>query len=74
MGSFAGKVLILIGIILVIAGVILYYFPGRFNWIGNLPGDIKIVRGNFRLYIPVTSMLLISILLTLIVRIWRWLQ
>jgi len=69
-----GKVLILIGGLILLLGVLLYVFPGRFNWFGRLPGDIRIERENFRFYFPITTMILLSLLLTAIIRIWRWLQ
>ena len=69
-----GKVLILIGILFLIMGAIYYFFHDKLGWIGNLPGDIKIERDNFRFYFPITTMILFSVLVTLIVQIWRWLQ
>jgi Protein of unknown function (DUF2905) len=66
-----GKVLIIAGIILLAAGVILYFAGDRLSWLGHLPGDINIVRENVRIYIPVTTMILISVLLSLILYIIR---
>ncbi|MEO8793846.1 MAG: DUF2905 domain-containing protein [Daejeonella sp.] len=74
MNSFLGKILILTGVLIALLGVVIYFLPGKFSWIGNLPGDIKIERKNFRFYFPLTTMILFSLLLTLFVRIWRWLQ
>ena len=62
----AGKVLIIAGIIFIIAGVIVYFVGNKFGWIGNLPGDIRIEKENVKIYIPVTTMILISIVLSLI--------
>ncbi len=62
----AGRVLIIIGIILVIAGLILFFAGNRLGWIGHLPGDIRIEKENVRIYIPVTTMILISALVSLI--------
>jgi hypothetical protein len=59
-----GKTLIFIGIILIITGAILIYYPKLFSWFGSLPGDIRIERENSRLIIPIGSMILISIILT----------
>jgi uncharacterized membrane protein len=61
-----GKVLIIIGIILIIAGLILYFAGNKLGWIGHLPGDLRIEKGNVRLYIPVTTMILVSVVLSLI--------
>jgi hypothetical protein len=63
--------LITIGVILVIAGLILYFAGGRLTWLGRLPGDIRIERENFKLYFPLTTMIILSLLLTLILWIIR---
>jgi hypothetical protein len=72
MQSETGKWIILIGIITVCIGVIIYFFHDKLHWIGRLPGDIRIEKENFRLYIPITTMILASILFTLILRLVRW--
>ena len=61
MGSL-GKVLILVGVLLVILGVM--FSLGA--WLGQLPGDITVRRGNFTLYFPLATGLLISVILTLV--------
>ena len=61
------KVLIGAGVALVAAGLIMQYAPWLLSWFGRLPGDIDISRGNSRVYVPLTSMIVISIVLTLIV-------
>jgi H+/Cl- antiporter ClcA len=66
-----GKVLIGLGIILVIAGVIVYFAGNRLNWFGNLPGDIKIVKENVRVYFPITTMILLSIVISVIFYLLR---
>lgn len=71
MSQETGKYLIIGGIILVAAGVIIYFFHNQFKWFGNLPGDIKIKSENFRLYFPLASMIVISIAITIIVNIVR---
>lgn len=67
----AGKYIIIFGIILVIVGLILHFAGNSLNWLGRLPGDIRIEKENQRIYIPVTSMILISIILTIIVNLIR---
>ena len=59
-----GTLIIVIGAAVVLIGVVAYF--GGLAWFGNLPGDINIERGNTRIYIPLVSMLLISVLLSLI--------
>jgi hypothetical protein len=66
-----GKILIVAGIIMVIAGVILYFSGNRLNWLGHLPGDINIVKDNVRIFIPITTMILLSVILSLIFYIIR---
>jgi cytochrome b subunit of formate dehydrogenase len=61
-----GRILIVSGIILIIAGLIIYFAGNRFNWIGHLPGDINIVKDNVRIFIPITTMILLSAVLSLL--------
>ncbi len=61
------SVLIGMGLLLIFLGLLWWAFGGLFSWFGRLPGDIRIERGNFSLYFPLTSMLLISLILNLIV-------
>ncbi len=61
------KLLIGIGLGLVVIGLILRYAPWLLNWFGNLPGDIDIRRENSRVFIPITSMILISIVASIII-------
>jgi hypothetical protein len=74
MNSDTGKYVIVAGVLLLLAGVIIYFFHNRLHWIGNLPGDIRIEKENFRFYFPITTMILVSLLINLIIRVWRWLQ
>lgn len=62
----AGKVIITTGIILVVAGLIIYFAGNRFAWFGHLPGDIRIEKENMRLYFPITTMLLLSIVASVV--------
>ena len=69
MNSDTGKYIIIAGVIIVLLGVLIYFFHDRLNWIGRLPGDIRIEKENFRFYFPITTMIVASVLLTLIVNI-----
>jgi len=60
-----GRVLILLGIFLTVAGLLLQ-LVGKVPWLGRLPGDIFIARRNFSLYLPLATCLLASLVLTLI--------
>jgi hypothetical protein len=66
-----GKVLVYAGLFLLLLGALLLYFPKLFAWFGHLPGDIRMERGGVRIYIPLTSALLLSLLLTLVLNLFR---
>lgn len=66
-----GKYLIIIGLFVVLAGVVFWLWPSRWNWLGNLPGDIRIEKENFRFYFPLTTSIIISIILSFILYIVR---
>lgn len=61
-----GKMLVGFGLLIALAGVVLV-LVGRVPWIGRLPGDIHIQRGNFSFYFPLATSLLLSVVLTLLV-------
>ena len=60
-----GKLLIIVGIVFILAGLWILYLP-RIPFLGKLPGDIAIQRESFRFYMPITSAILVSLLLSLI--------
>lgn len=62
------KLLIIIGVILIAIGL-LWPFLSRLG-LGRLPGDIAIEREGFSFFFPVTTMIIVSIVLTLIIRFW----
>ncbi len=59
-----GRWMMLAGGALFLMGV-LFWLGGRLPWFGNLPGDIVVKRDNFTLYMPLGTMLLLSVLLTI---------
>jgi hypothetical protein len=65
-----GKLLAIIGAILLVIGLILNYAPGLLNWFGRLPGDIRIEDEKKLLFFPFVSMLIVSIILTLILNLF----
>ncbi len=69
MNSETGKWIITAGGIIILAGVIIYFFHDKLQWLGRLPGDIRIEKENFRFYFPITTMIIASVLLTLVVNI-----
>lgn len=60
-----GKLLIIIGAILIVAGALISFLP-KFP-IGRLPGDIRVERENFSFYFPLATSLIISIILSIII-------
>ncbi|MBI2359141.1 MAG: DUF2905 domain-containing protein [Deltaproteobacteria bacterium] len=65
-----GKLLILFGIILVVLGIV-FSFAAKIPWLGHLPGDIYIQRERFTFYFPLTTCLLVSLILTLVLYLFR---
>ena len=60
-----GKLLIVSGLLIAVAGVMVL-LAGRLPWLGRLPGDIHIQRGNWTFYFPLATSLFVSVVLTLI--------
>jgi len=65
-----GKLLATIGFALLVMGLIINYAPWLINWFGKLPGDIRIEDENKRVFIPIASMFVISIFLTIIINLF----
>jgi hypothetical protein len=63
--SELGRALIVLGIVIVVVGAILVFFE-RVPWLGRLPGDIHFQRGNWTLYFPLGTSILLSVVLTLV--------
>lgn len=59
------KYVIAFGVILMLVGFIWYFFGDKLSWLGNLPGDIRLERPGFKMYFPLTTMLLLSALISL---------
>ena len=65
-----GRSILALGVILVVLGLLLSFgpsLPGLFGWIGKLPGDISMKKENFHFYFPITSSILLSVVLSLVV-------
>ena len=65
-----GKMLILVGVLIIVIGLLLLVGE-RIPWIGKLPGDIIIKRERFSFYFPITTCILISIILTLLFTLFK---
>ena len=65
-----GKMLIYLGIVSVIAGV-LVSFSDRLPWLGHLPGDIHIQRERFSFHFPLTTSIVVSIVISLVAYLFK---
>ena len=64
------RLLIFTGVALVVIGAVLYA-SGRFTWLGHLPGDIIIRRDGFTFYFPLTTSVLLSVVISLLLYLFR---
>ena len=65
-----GKIITGLGAMLIVVGLVAWFAADKLSWLGRLPGDIRIERPGFRLYVPITTMLLLSVALSVI--LWLW--
>lgn len=61
----------LLGGVLLVIGAILNFAPWLLNWFGKLPGDIRIESEHGRVFIPITSMLIVSLVLTILINLFK---
>jgi Cu/Ag efflux pump CusA len=70
-----GRILVIIGVTIALVGAMILVAGRFFPWLGNLPGDFNFEGQNFKIYFPLATMLLISILgsilLNILIRIFR---
>jgi hypothetical protein len=64
-----GKYLIIIGAVIIVVGLLFYLLGDKLNFLGRLPGDIRVERENFRFYFPITTMILLSLLVTVVLQL-----
>ena len=64
-----GLLIVGAGVTLTLVGLVVYF--GGFSWFGRLPGDIRYQGENTRVFVPITSMLLTSVVLTLLLNLVR---
>jgi hypothetical protein len=64
-----GALLVAAGVVLILIGLLVW--SGSFSWFGRLPGDIRIERESVRVYVPLVSMLLVSVVLSLVLYVVR---
>ncbi|MFC3810132.1 DUF2905 domain-containing protein [Lacihabitans lacunae] len=66
-----GKYLIGFGLLILIVGLIIFFFGEKLSWMGKLPGDIIINKPNLKIYFPVATMILLSLGINLIIWLIR---
>lgn len=64
-----GLLVVVGGVVVIVVGLLIY--SGALSWFGRLPGDIRYESGGVRLYFPIVSMLLVSVVLTLLFSLLR---
>jgi len=69
MDQNTGKYIVFAGLGIILIGVIIYFLHDKLNWIGRLPGDIRIEKENSWFYFPITTMILFSLILTVIINL-----
>jgi len=69
MDRSVGLLVVVAGVFIIVVGFLIY--SGALSWFGRLPGDIRYERGSVRVYIPIVSMLLISVALTVLFNLLR---
>jgi hypothetical protein len=65
-----GKFLVVIGVVIVLVGLVFWGGLAP-KWLGRLPGDIRIERGNSAFYFPIVTCIIISIVLSLLFSLFR---
>ncbi len=66
-----GRAFIIVGLVLLAAGLLLTFAPKLFTWFGRLPGDIAFKRDNISFYFPLATCLLLSAILSFIMWFFR---
>jgi hypothetical protein len=61
-----GRALVVMGLVVAVVGVVLMV-AGRVPWLGRLPGDLYIQRGNWSFYFPLATSIVVSVLLTVVI-------
>lgn len=67
------RTLAIVGLLLVVVGLVWGLFPRAFAWFGNLPGDVRVQREGVSIFIPLTSVLVVSLALTFVLNGLAWL-
>lgn len=68
--KYAGSILIIFGAVMVALGAALY-FGANLSWFGKLPGDVRIIRPGYNLYVPITTCIIVSIIISSILYLFK---
>lgn len=64
------KLFIGLGIVFLLAGIILYFYPNIFHWFGKLPGDVRMDGKSGGLFFPIVSCIVLSVVLTIVLNLF----
>ena len=67
--SAAGPAIVVVGLVIVAIGLLAW--TGGLSWFGRLPGDVRVERDSVRVYAPIVSMLVISLVVSLVLYVAR---
>ena len=68
----AGKWIIYFGVVVIFIGLIMNQFSDKLGWIGRLPGDIRLGSGNVKFYLPLTTLIIVNLIIFFILRLFQW--
>lgn len=66
-----GKYIMIAGAVVLIAGIVIFFWGDKLQFLGRLPGDIRIERENFKFFFPISTMILLSLAISLVIWILR---
>ena len=64
-----GRLFVIVGLVIIVTGALLW--SGYGGWLGRLPGDIRVERGNSGFYFPIVTCIVISVVLSLLMWLFR---
>ena len=67
----AGKWIVYFGVVAILIGLIMNQFSDKLGWIGRLPGDIRIGSGNVKFYLPLTTLIIVNLIIFFILRLFQ---
>ncbi len=71
MNPQVGKLLMGVGALLLLIGVIVYLFNDKLNWLGRLPGDVRVEQENFRFYMSIATCVVLTVVINLVLWLIR---